>query len=138
MANDALVQAVKDIVVLGKAGKIDESYAGYKKLFESPDFTKYRPEDQRQALRLMVLAKGAPKPATPTMVEAHRAAVAPLTALVSEHNDPADYEMLGVCHVMLGNEESASRIFRAGLALERERNAQSDLCGRLMTRVSQL
>jgi hypothetical protein len=138
MANEALVQAVKEIVTLGKAGKLDDSYAGYRKLFAAPDFSKYRPEDQRQALRLMVLAKGAPKEPTPAMLEAHRAAVVPLTALVSEHNEPGDYEMLGMCHVMLGNEESASRIFRAGLALERERNAQSDLCGRLMTRVSQL
>ena len=44
--------------------------------------------------------------------------------------------MLGVCHVVLGNEESASNIFRAGLAIERERSPGSDLCGELMKRIS--
>jgi len=138
MGNDALVAAVKTIVGLAKGGKLEEAYAGYRDLFTGPEFMKFRAEDQRQALRLMVLAKGAPSKPTAIMIEAHRAAVQPLTALVSEYNDPGDYEMLGVCHVLLGNEESASRIFRVGLQLERERNAQSDLCGRLMTRVSQL
>ena len=58
--------------------------------------------------------------------------------MVSAHGDPADHELLGICHVCLGNEESASAIFRAGLAIERQRNPQSDLCGALMKRVSLL
>jgi hypothetical protein len=136
MANEALVQTVKNIVALAKNGKVDESYAGYKELFASPAFTTYRPEDQRQALKLMVLSKGAPRQATPMMVEAHRAALGPLTELVSAHSDPVDHELLGICHVMLGNEDSASAIFRAGLAIERARNPQSDLCGELMKRIS--
>ena len=31
-------------------------------LFSQPDFGQHRPEDQRSALRLMILAKGAPDP----------------------------------------------------------------------------
>ena len=50
--------------------------------------------------------------------------------------DAADYEMLGVCQVMLGDEASASETFKAGLAIERRRDPQSKLCGTLMKRVS--
>jgi hypothetical protein len=136
MANQALVNAVKNIITLAKNGQIDEAYQAYEALFAGREFTTYRPEEQRQALRLMVLAKGI-KP-TDAVIAAHRAAVPSLTALVAAHNDPGDYEMLGVCHVLLGDEARASEVFRAGLALERVENAQSDLCGRLMTRISQL
>lgn len=138
MANEALISAVKEIVALAKNGDGDGAYAGYRALFESPEFSTYRPEDQRQALKLMVLTKGAPETPTPAMVEAHRAALGPLTELVSAHGEPADHELLGVCHVVLGNEESASNIFKAGLAIERERDAGSVLCGSLMKRVSML
>ena len=67
MANEALVQAVKSIMKLGKEGKVDEAYQGYNSLFESPDFETFRPEDQRQALRLMINAKGAPDKESPTV-----------------------------------------------------------------------
>jgi hypothetical protein len=138
MANEALVSAVKAIVANARGGNLDAAYAGYRELFESPAFGKYDPQDQRQALRLMVHAKSAPHQPTPAIVEAHRAAIAPLSELVSVHGDPADYEMLGMCHVAVGNEEGAGSIFRAGLAIERERNAQSDLCGAFMRRISLL
>lgn len=81
MANDELVFAVKAIVVNARAGKLDDAYAGYRRLFTSPQFRTYEPSERRQALRLMVHAKGVPDPPTPTMVEAHRAAIEPLTAL---------------------------------------------------------
>jgi hypothetical protein len=136
MANQELTQAVKRIIGLGKSGDLDAAYQAYRELFSSPSFTENRPEDQRTALRLMILAKGAPDRPTPAMIEAHRAAVAPLTELVSTLKEPADHEMLGVCHVVLGNDESASAIFRAGLAIERERSPGSDLCGELMKRIS--
>ncbi len=139
MANkDELVQSVKNIVKQWRDGKLAEAYTGYRELFTTPDFGDHRVEDQRQAMKLMILAKGAPDPerATPEMVEAHQAAVGHLTDLVSKFSDPADHEMLGVCHLVLGNPESASAILRAGLAIERARNPQSDLCGSLMKRVS--
>jgi hypothetical protein len=138
MPNEALLSAVKTIVANARAGKLDEAYAGYRELFAAAAFGTYDAHDQRQALRLMVHAKGLPQPLSPAIVEAHRAAVAPLTELVSKHNEPADYEMLGMCHVAVGNEEGASSVFRAGLALERERSAQSDLCGAFMRRISML
>ena len=141
MANEALVAAIKRIVSLSRSstpGSLDEAYAGYRDLFGSPDFLTYRPEDQRQALRLMILAKNAPRPPSANMIEAHRAAVPALTELVSAYGEPADHEMLGVCHLLLGHEESASRIFRAGLAIERERSPGSDLCGELMKRISMI
>jgi hypothetical protein len=138
MPNEALLTAVKSIVANARAGKLDEAYAGYRELFASPAFATYDAHDQRQALRLMVHAKGLPSPPTPAVVEAHRAAVPPLTELVSKHNEPADFEMLGMCHVAVGNEEGAGTVFRAGLAIERERNAQSDLCGAFMRRISML
>jgi hypothetical protein len=136
MTKEALVASVKVAVGLGKEGKLDEMYAAYQKLFTDPNFGKNRQEDQRQALRLMVHAKNAPPKPTPALLEAHRAAVQPLTELVSLHSEPADFEMLGMCHVLLGNEQSAAGMFRAGLKIERERSPGSDLCGDLMRRVS--
>lgn len=138
MANEALVSAVKVIVGNARAGKLDEAYAGYKALFASQAFRTYDAAEKRQALRLMIHAKGVPDPPTPAMVEAHRAAIEPLTELVSEHGEPADYEMLGMCHVAVGNIDGAGTVFRAGLAIERERNAQSDLCGAFMKRISMI
>jgi hypothetical protein len=138
MANEELVSSVKRIVMLARGGDLDAAYQGYRDLFASPVFPTYRPEDQRQALRLMILAKNTPQKPTEPMIDAHRAAVPALTELVSVYQEPGDHEMLGICHVRLGNEESAAVIFRAGLALERERNASSDLCGELMKRISML
>jgi hypothetical protein len=138
VANEALVQAIKEIVGRAKDGDLDGAYNGYRDLFASADFLGYRSEDQRQALRLMVMLKGAPKPPTAAMVEAHRAASGPVAALVSAHGEPADHEVLGMCQLVLGNEADASTTFRAGLAIERERSPQSKLCGVLMKRVSEL
>ena len=138
MANEELVQALKKIHMLARSGNLEEAYVAYRDLFSSPTFMSYRPEDQRQALRLMIHAKGVSANPTPAMIEAHRSAVAPLTELVSVHREPSDHEMLGMCHVMIGNEESAGAIYRAGLAIERERSPQSDLCGAFMKRISLL
>jgi hypothetical protein len=60
VANEALVKSVKEIVAQAKSGDKDGSYNGYRDLFADPAFTTYRPEDQRQALKLMLLAKGLP------------------------------------------------------------------------------
>jgi hypothetical protein len=136
MSKEALVSAVKQIVAMARGGDLEGAYAGYRDLFSAPWFTGLRPDDQRQALRLMVLAKNAPHKPTPIMIEAHRAAVPALTELVSTDQEPADHEMLGVCHYIIGNADSASAIFRAGLAIERSRNPSSDLCGELMKRIS--
>ena len=137
MSKEALVGAVKEIVTLSRAGDAEGSYDGYKALFTQPGFSENRPEDQRQALKLLILAKRS-GPKSEKLVEAHRSAIPALTDLVSKHNEPEDYEMLGLCHLTIGNEAAAANMFREGLTLERARNAGSDLCGRLMTRVSAL
>ncbi len=136
MTKDDLVKQVKAIVSAARTGNLDVAYAGYLALFSDPGFLEQRPEDQRQALKLMVHAKVQVREPTPAMIEAHRAAVMPLTELVSRYGEPGDHELLGTCHVLLGNLQSASNIYRAGLATERERNPGSDLCGELMKKIS--
>ena len=138
MNKEELVQSVKRIVALAKDGKLDEAYTAYTALFSDKGFGQQRSEDQRQALRLMVHAKNVPTIPTPKMVEAHGAALGPLTELVSLHSEPGDYEMLGMCRVVLGQEEAAMGVFKAALQIERARNPSSDLCGALMRRVSTL
>lgn len=138
MANDTLVQAIKALVARAKDGDMDGVYRGYRELFAAAAFNDYRIEDQRQALRLMIMMKGAPTTPTPEMIEAHRAAIAPLKRIVEVHREPKDHELLGICHVMVGDETAASNVFKAGLAIERDRSPQSDLCGALMKRVSML
>lgn len=135
MSKEALVAAVKQAMTTARSGDNEGSYTLYRDLYASPDFTQNRPEDQRQALKLLILQKRGGSPSE-GLIDAHRAAVAPLTELVSTLNEPDDYEMLGICHLLLGNEEAASNFFRRGLTLERDRNPASDLCGRLMTRVA--
>jgi hypothetical protein len=137
-ANEALVATIKSIVASAREGNLETAYAGYRDLFGSEAFRGYHQLDRRQALRLMVHAKGVPDPPTPAMIDAHRAAIEPLSQLASELGEPADYEMLGMCQVVAGDEAGAGQSFRAGLAIERERNLQSDLCGALMKRISML
>jgi hypothetical protein len=138
MPSPELVAAVKGIVANARAGNLSAAYAGYGALFSSPAFAAFDTHEKRQALRLMIHAKGVPDPPTPGMVEAYRAALGPIAELVKTGAEPADYEMLGMCHVALGDEKVAGEVFRVALTLERERNAQSDLCGTLMKRVSML
>lgn len=138
VVNEVLVAAIKGIVANARAGDLDAAYAGYRELFASDAFRGYEPQDRRQALRLMVHAKGVPDPPTPAMVEAFRVAIGPLSELVEQYREPVDYEMLGMCQVAVGDEGAAGESFRAGLAIERERSLQSDLCGALMKRISML
>ncbi|GAC1352913.1 MAG: hypothetical protein NVS3B20_04650 [Polyangiales bacterium] len=138
MADEAFVQKIKSILAMARTGTLDTAYGGYRDFFSDPSFLKQKAEDQRQALKLMVLAKGAPKPPTEAMLEAHRAAVGPLTELVSGNAEPGDYEMLGVCHLLLGNMAAGERILREGLTLERAKDPSSSLCGRFMNRISAL
>lgn len=135
MSKEFLVASVKQIMTVARAGDAEASFDGYRELYADPRFVQNRPEDMRQALRLFVLAKRHGTQSA-KVVEAHRAAIPALTELVSVHGEPEDYEMLGICHLMIGNDQAAGNMFREGLQLERARNAASDLCGRLMTRLS--
>jgi hypothetical protein len=136
MANEALVTAVKQIAALAKAGDVEGAYEGYRALFASAEFASYRPEDRRQALKLMVHAKSAPAKTSPGLREAHRAALVPLATMCEAHREPVDYEMLGMCHQLLGEDDAAGVAYRAGLEIERARDASSVLCGTLMRRAS--
>jgi hypothetical protein len=138
MPSPELVAAIKTIVANAREGNLDAAYGGYRALFSGATFASFDSHEKRQALRLMVHAKGVPDPPTSSMVEAHRAALKPLAQLVKLEGEPADYEMLGMCYVATGDEKAAGEVFRAALTIERERNAQSDLCGALMKRVSML
>jgi hypothetical protein len=138
MPSPELVAAIKAIMGSARAGDLDAAYNGYRALFAGAAFQASEANDKRSALRLMVHARGVPDPPTPAMVAAHREAMVRLKELVEKDGEPADHEMLGMCHVATGDEKSASEVFRAALAIERERNAQSDLCGTLMKRVSML
>jgi hypothetical protein len=134
-APSPLVIALKRIVGLAKQGKVDDSYGAYAELFTSTLFAECRLEDQRQALRLMVMPKVTP-PITPAVVEAHRAAMGALQALVNASGEPADYEMLGICQAVLDLKEAASSTFKAALAIERERHPGSKLATELEKRAA--
>jgi len=138
MTKEELIAGVKQAVALAKEMKVDAMYDAYIAVFANPGFAKNRAEDQRQALKLMVQFKGAPKPPSPRMTAAHQAALGPLTDLVALHSEPSDFEMLGLCHLRLGRSDDASTMFREGLKIERERNPSSDLCGVLMRRISEI
>lgn len=137
MSKEILVAAVKEIVTLSRSGDTEGAFDAFAALFVRPEFVDNRPEDQRQAFKLLILAKRT-GPKSEKLIDAHRAAIEPLTELVSKHNEPEDHELLGVCHLVLGNDAAAANLFRVGLELERAKHAGSDLCGRLMTRVSAL
>jgi hypothetical protein len=132
-----LVATLKHIRGIAKDGLIDEAFRQYATLFASSTFSACRAEDQRQALKLMILGKE-PPPATDEMRAAYRSALPVLQALIVKHRDPADFELLGMTYVALDEPEKGSEIFKKALDIERARNPASDLCGNLMRRVSQL
>lgn len=132
MAPEKLVREVKRIVKLARNGQEEQAYEGYRKLFADPAFGQYPPDVQRRALGLMVHTKRRGNIAPAHVVEAHRAAIAPLMELAAGYGNPEDFEMLGLCQVMIDDETSAAMSFKAGLNIERARNPQSDLCGKLM------
>jgi len=135
--NEPLVGALKKIALLSRSGRVEEAYREYETIFSSTAFEDYRPDDQRQALRLMVFAKS-PPPVTDIVREAHRAALGRIEALIKVLEDPADYEVLGVTQLTLGNDAAALEAFSKALNLERVKNPQSELCGNLMKRVAAL
>jgi hypothetical protein len=128
----SLINRAKEIVGLAKTGKVDEALTAYAALFASPDFSSNPIEQRRQVIKLLVNAKVPPNMPAKNVVEAHRAAIAPLEAMIGEAGDPHDFELLGICCVYIGDEKRAAEAFRAGLTLAREQNSKSDLCGSLM------
>jgi hypothetical protein len=137
--NEALVASLKKILKLSKNGRTVDAYNEYTNLFSSAAFADYRPEEQRQALKLMVLAKSHPSDMD-AVTSAHKAALTRLKALVegAEAPEPADQELLGVTYQFLGDEKAAGTAYQAALEAERSKNPQSELIASLMKRVSQL
>lgn len=135
--NEALIAALKKIVKLSKAGRAGEAYQEYATLFTSDTFAGYRAEEQRQALKLMVLSKAHPAEKDKVLA-AHKAAITRLKALLEAAPDAADHELLGVAQLYLGDDKAARAAFEAGLEIERSKNPQSDLVQSLTRRVSQL
>ncbi len=103
----------------------------------SPGFAEYRADDQRQALKLLLLAK-APDGRSDAVSRAYKIALQRIQSLVDTLAEPADYEMLGVAHLQLEDKTAASAAFDIALKLERARNPQSDLCASLGRRIAQL
>ena len=97
---EALAATVKRIVGAARAGRTVEAFEAYAALFEDPDFAQQRPQDQRQVLKLMVMAKS-PPPQQPMVVEALRSALSRLKTLSTESGDPVDAEMMQVCQGLL-------------------------------------
>ena len=131
MASNLLKQA-KEIVALAKTGKVEEALSAYKALFEQPDFGEAPIEERRQVIKLVVNAKVPPNRPNPSVVAVHRAAIAPLEAMIGEAGEPEDFQLLGICCVFIEDEKRAAEVFRTGLKLAREKNSKSDLCGSLM------
>lgn len=132
---DEIVATLKKHVAAIKAGNADEGYKGFTGFFSDDAFASLRPEDQRQSLKVMVLGK-TPTPANDAVVDAHLAAITCLQRLAETSNDPLDFEMLGVCHQVIEDVETASKMYEKALEIERARNPQSELCGRVMKRIS--
>ncbi|HVJ91854.1 MAG TPA: hypothetical protein VM580_18770 [Labilithrix sp.] len=136
---EALVASLKKIQTLSKNGRAVEAYHEYENLFSSSAFADYRPEEQRQALKLMLFAKNHPSDKD-VVASAHKAALTRIQALIdgSSEPEPADQELLGVAHLYLGNDKAAGAAFQAGLEVARAKNPQSELIATLMQRVSRL
>lgn len=135
--NEGFVEAVKKIMVVLKSGATDEGYRQYAELLAGPSFAQYRAEDQRQALKLLLLAKTPPS-RSDAVTGAYKVALERIQSLVDSFADPADYEMLGVAQLHLDQRTLASAAFETALKLERARNPSSELCGNLVRRVQQL
>jgi hypothetical protein len=134
---EELVASLKRFLSFAKNGQFDEGYAECVTLFSDLMFSSYRPEEQRQALKLMVIPKVKP-PQSEMVIEAHKIALTRLKTLTEAHGDPRDYELLGITHLVLDDVEAARTAFTTALGIERARNPQSELVGTLMKRVSEI
>jgi len=132
MATEALVAEVKRIVALAKAGNADDAYKGYATLYRNPQFKTYPPEEQRQAIKMVANIKVPPNKPSASQLDAFKAAIEPLTEILGALGAAEDFQWLGICCLVTGDEKRAGELFRTGLKLERDRNPQSDLCGSLM------
>jgi hypothetical protein len=134
---EQLLSALGNVVTLAKGGRVEDAYREYATLCASPAFADQSTEEQRQALKLLVVLAVPPVPCD-AMRDAHRAALNRASALVERIGAPADYELMGLCQMALNECKAGGETFRKGLELEMARNPQSDLCARLKRHVSAL
>ncbi len=134
---EQLLRALGAIFALAKGGRVEEAYREYGALCSSPAFADQSPDEQRQALKLLVVLT---VPAVPSdaMRDAHRAALDRASALVERIGDPGDYELMGLCQMALNESKAGGETFRKALEIEIARNPQSELCARLKRHVSGL
>lgn len=134
---DGLKATMRRIIALGKSGDADNAYREYANLFLGAAFEDNKIEDRRLALRLLVLGKTPTQPSEP-LLDALRAALPRLQTLVGTSKEPGDFEMLGVCNVLLSNKAAAKEAFAAGLEIEKGRNTSSDLHTNLTRRLGEV
>ncbi len=134
MTKDDLVKSIKLIVSQAREGKLDEAYAGYRALFSDPGFLEQRPEDQRQALKLMVHAKvGGARADAGDDRGAPRRGDAARPSWCRGYGEPFDHELLGTTARAARQPRERLRHLQ-GRASPRSASATpgSDLCGELM------
>ena len=129
----AIVAALKAIASLAQEGNLEEAYRHYAELFRSRPFKDAGADEQRQLGRLVMRANR--PPSTAAVLDAYRALSLVLKALIEMHNEPADYELLGVVELAIGDPAAARQAFGAALERERVRNPGSELCESLKKRV---
>jgi hypothetical protein len=137
MADEFIISNVKEAIHLARQGKHDESFARYQSLFDAPQFASAPVDNRRQALKLMVTAKGIPEPLSAAAVIAFQSAWQAIAALVQNGQEPQDYDLLGLTHLRLGDSTGAKQVFEAGLAVA-HRNNDAEWSGLLLKRISSL
>ena len=99
---------------------------------DASGYNVYRLDPATGAIKLVANIKVPPSRPTPSQIDAFKAAIDPLKEILGGTGAPEDFQWLGICQMVTGNEKEAAELFRTGLKIERDRNPQSDLCGSLM------
>jgi len=133
MKNTELAKTLRLIFNTARSGRTEYAYGKLAELYSSAAFAEYAPDDQREALRLMVHARNPPK--KEFVLAANRAALVHLKKLAEMLAEPTDYEMLGLTNQRLDDAGAANAAFEKALELERARNAESDLVRSLTKRL---
>ena len=133
MKNAELAKALRLIFITARSGRTEYAYGKLAELFSSAAFAEYEPDEQREALRLMVHART--PPTEEFALAANRAALGHLKKLAETLAEPADYEMLGLANLRLDDTGAANAAFEKALELERARNAESELTKSLTKRL---
>jgi len=133
MKNAELAKTLRLIFNTARSGRTEYAYGKLAELFSSAAFAGYEPDEQREALRLMVHARNPPK--KEFVLAANRAALAHLKKLAETLAEPTDYEMLGLTNQRLEDTDAANAAFEKALELERARNAESELAKSLTRRL---